>query len=421
MPQFNIRFLLIILFAACTGFAWLVHCQQVAKLESMSLRALQRRSGFTIIKYDDQVDELGETVPGKKNHGDTILARFLGRKTFRRIGSVKLKSSEVNRASYALTNLESLKSLKYDHCPELSDIEVLKHLPGLRTLEFSYCGQLANVDVIQQLPNLKVLRFIGCNEIRSIDEADFASAIGLREFQFRFESLAPPEKITTLAGIDQLKNLETLKLQSCKLIGNQMPLQSFPKLKQLHLAGCDWVNDSSLRSLAEVEELKLNECTSLESVEHLKEATKLKSLEISGIPNLIRLTGISNATQLETLTISNCGLIADLRPLKNLDRVTKLDISSCDLILNLNGLQGMTGMEQLRIARCDSLVSIQHLEGMRNLEIVSFINCDKLTDLTPLHSMKHLSEISVLGCSNVSDEQIERLVSQLPNTIILSD
>lgn len=159
----------------------------------------------------------------------------------------------------------------------------------------------------------------------------------------------------------QLKQLEKLSLHT----ESYKNLNSLVNLKQLYFSNLKG-NCSELRALKELNDLRLDCCKNLISLDGIEELVKLKTCWL--VKNLLlnEVDRIAKLTNLEWLHIENCKKLMNYSFLNNNDSIKKLFISDLD--------------------------SLEFVTNMKKLENINFRNC-KNGDLSPLLKCPNLQKI----------------------------
>lgn len=173
--------------------------------------------------------------------------------------------------------------------------------------------------------------------------------------------------ITSLDGIQNLKNLESLNLRNNK-ITDIRPLSNLSKLKDLYLSENKISDLSSLKNLSNLEYLSLegNEIKEIDSLGKLK---NLQTLNLTR-NNIKYIKGISSAKALKNLSLS-FNEIKSLEELSSLNNLTILNLNNNN-ITSVNPLSTLCNLQILNI----SYNQISDISSIRNLPELKLTNID---------------------------------------------
>lgn len=188
---------------------------------------------------------------------------------------------------------------------------------NLENIGYLFIGSLDhvyNLEGLENLINLEKLRIRNAKRIR-----DFNVLVSLTNLR----KLALDEVILdNLLQIGEFKYLEELDLDNYK-INHKLTKEKFPKLKILEMWGTDLNDLSQINELETLEELDLSFCkiNSLNGIEKLK---NLKKLEISKA-EIEDISKIKELESLEEIHISE-SKVQDIEMLKDLPNIKKLKL-----------------------------------------------------------------------------------------------
>jgi hypothetical protein len=199
-----------------------------------------------------------------------------------------------------------------------------------------------------------------------------------------FEPSPAPFSFSSLQPLSTLQQLEVLHLEgyACHSAMSLQGLAGLSNLKRLSLCFPD--SGSKLRSLAGI-------------------SPAVVELSLSDAP--VGLVGIEGCTRLENLVLDSCPGVFSLQPLRGLSSLKQLEVSGCPLT-SLKSLHS-TSLHSLTLKFCRSLTllsGIEHLSALKSLEVVA---CD-VTSLQPLSQLgEGLQKLSVSACYSVQEEVLE--------------
>ncbi|KAL5730315.1 hypothetical protein ACHQM5_003151 [Ranunculus cassubicifolius] len=232
----------------------------------------------------------------------------------------------------------------------------------------------------------------------------------------------------TIIGCPRLENmplllpsLERLEVNCCgeKLVQSLLMLpeektstSSLRRLKYLDIKGCsDLISlpENWLRVLVSLEELVIENCSSLASLEDEGFADSelvLTSLKISGLPKLVCLPQwIQNLTKLQTLEIEYCDGLIDLPDgIWKLTSLRDLQIMNCSKLKSLpDGMQSLTALEALGIGGCYNMMrwpnGLGSLVSLKDLGIGCSPNLHSLPE--ELQQLTALRQLIIFDCQTM--------------------
>lgn len=151
--------------------------------------------------------------------------------------------------------------------------------------------------------------------------------------------------ITDLSGIEKLKNLKYLNLNSDPNDSNPNQIEDL----------------SYLTKLTQLKVLHLNN-NNISDFDIIKKMTKLTSLDLSG-NQISDLTDLAGLTKLTNLDLSN-NQISDLMPIKKLTKLKSLYLENNE-ISNINPLKVLDNLDYLYLS--GNLVSDSDIKSLRNI------------------------------------------------------
>jgi hypothetical protein len=214
------------------------------------------------------------------------------------------------------------------------------------------------------LPALRTLRLRGSSSIRTLEGLE---APQLREIDVSCIGL------TDLRALAGKACIQILNLSGNRKLTDLTPLQAcLPALKSLHLYGTGIANLSPLSGAGVLEELDLDDCNSITSLQGLENVTisgqqfslgslnGLSSLQhlphlqagkltLSSLKLLTTLEGLeSRAAEIRSLTIWETPGLTDLSAMALLSSLEELELNTCKAFTGLKPLEGLTARCQLR-------------------------------------------------------------------------
>ncbi|KAK2421537.1 hypothetical protein QL285_032155 [Trifolium repens] len=276
----------------------------------------------------------------------------------------------------------------------LFPIHDLSNLPNLEELSIKNCWGKFTSDKPVCLSNLKILRFIRYRNV-SVPPLNCPSLVEL-DLSYCYSLESFPSTVNGFAG-----NLKILRLKGCSKI-RIIPLHMLHSLEELNLNDC-----TSLESFSHVvgmgEKLKtmsVIHCIKLRSIPPLK-LTSLEEIDLSYCPGLESFPLVVDEFlgKLKTLLLDNCHNLKSIPPLK-LDVLEKLDLSNCYMLESFPLVVGefLGKLKTLRVKNCQNLKSIPPLK-LDSLEILDLSDCTSLESF-PLVVGKFLGKLKSLRVEN---------------------
>jgi len=199
-------------------------------------------------------------------------------------------------------------------------------------------------------------------EHANVPEGDiyYSALLGLSSFQ------AEARDITSLSGLEYLRNLEHLHLQH-NHIRFLWPLQHMTNLRFLYLWSNVITDIDPLSGLTGLQSLHLD-INRISDIAALSGLTGLRQLDLSDNP-ISDLGPLSGLINLESLTLGDEGSIDDITPLASLGSLQHLSVKS-DRLHDLGPLSGLTSLRRL-ILTGPEMNDLGPLSTLSNLEMLS--------------------------------------------------
>lgn len=273
-------------------------------------------------------------------------------------------------------------------CPSLPELRGFESLVQLDLTE-NTGGSLAGR--FGPLPALRTLRLRGSSSIRTLEGLE---APQLREIDVSCIGL------TDLRALAGKACIQILNLSGNRKLTDLTPLQAcLPTLKSLHLYGTGIANLSPLSGAGVLEELDLDDCNSITSLQGLENVT------ISGRQfSLGNLNGLSSLQHLQAgnLTLSSLKLLTTLEGLESrAAEIRSLTIWETPGLTDLSALAQLSSLEELELNTCKAFTGLKPLEGLTTLRSLALRECPKLKRLPDL-SATSLEDLSLEDCG-ISD------------------
>ncbi|EOA33585.1 hypothetical protein CARUB_v10019730mg [Capsella rubella] len=301
-------------------------------------------------------------------------------------------------------------------------------------------------EIFRRMPNLKLLKFytnssIGQSRTRMLDGLDYLPTLRyLRWDAYNLKSLPSQFCMTSLVelnlsrssietvwnGTQDLANLRSLNLTSCKHLTEFPDLSKATNLEILKLSNCDnlvEIPESSLRKLNKLVHLKLSNCKQLRSLPNNINLKSLRFLHLDGCTSLEEFPFISDTV--EKLLLNETTIQQVPPSIERLSRLRELRLSSCKRLMNLpDSIKNLKSLTDLGLANCPNVTSfpvvgtnIQWLNlnrtaieavpstagGNTELRYLNMSGCEKLMNLPPtLKKLAQLKYLYLRGCTNVT-------------------
>ena len=299
----------------------------------------------------------------------------------RQLNSLTVSHHQVTHTAWIDGNLKELRLSSEG----LRNIDTLP--PSITLLDLSGTS-LTSLAGIENLKNLTTL------DVSSTQLTSLAGIENLKDLKNLTTLNLYSNQLTTLAGIENLKNLTTLNLSSNQLT----TLAGIENLKNLTTLDLSYTGITSLAGIENLKDLKNlttlnlngNKLTALDGIENLKNLT---TLNLNG-NQLTTLAGIENLKNLTTLDLGRTG-ITSLAGIENLKNLTTLDVRSNQL----NTLAGIENLKNLTTLDLDSNqlttpAGIENLKDLKNLTTLDMSN-NQLTTLAGIKNLKNLTTLDV--------------------------
>ncbi|MHC4143344.1 MAG: leucine-rich repeat domain-containing protein [Planctomycetota bacterium] len=119
------------------------------------------------------------------------------------------------------------------------------------------------------------------------------------------------------------------------------------------------------------------------------------------------------------LALNECRELQDVDGLQGLTSLQWLDLSWCVRLRNVDGLRNLTSLQTLYLGRCYKLEDVNGLRGLTSLESLNLSRCEVLEDVNGLQDLTSLKLLDLNGCKALPTENVNALISALPNARIV--
>ena len=315
---------------------------------------------------------------------------------FKNLVSLNLNGSGSLQKVDGLANCTKLTNLNLSNSDFTSLPVGLDKILSLTHLDLKNCAALGTVVGLQKCTALQTLILVGCNELTSLK-------------------------------LNGLPKLNVLNLDECWKL-KKLELSHLPSLSELSLIGDSrsWHYAGILYTFIELEELKLDSLSSLESVD-ISWVYPLTKLIISDCPALQSLKReelelndqswhhthdlrLQNLPKIRYLRLSRLPFTST-KTLRGLKMVEKLDMEDCTELTDLKGIAGMTSLTHLNISNCTSLSDIKGLEGAKSLRMLTAKRCSELTDPSAIRGLDNLVGADFNGCKKLRPVPTTKLLA----------
>ncbi len=347
----------------------------------------------------------------------------------------------------ALVTLRQLKELNLGGCRQISDFSVLADNTDLERFHFNQAGgnNLNDASFLENKKNLNSVQLYGCRiqnldflkSIRSTRNVELTvhgevrdwSALEAVESYSRLCLNVDPESYETILSYLEGKNIDTLQLEWM----DSLDLSKIPQgTKELQISGGNLTDLSGLPklNLRKLYLYDMQELTSLNGIEALKDNPIFRYLEVTGCPRLtdwsaLNGMGISELSLIGTYTMPDLGAfkpttlrldsltwLEDLSCLDALDesRYYNLDLLGLDLVTDLSPVKRLKGSD-LRVSpllkeQAESLVEEKRFQRVEIVYPDSWWNVWKgdvqlksleELDTLPLAAVKRVTNLELIG------------------------
>ncbi|XP_059075569.1 disease resistance protein RPV1 isoform X2 [Cryptomeria japonica] len=244
---------------------------------------------------------------------------------------------------------------------------------------------------------LKELRILELNEapiLEDLWERDVDAPLQLRMLFIR-EGYG----LKKVQGLESLRSLETLVIKNCTELNVLPSLAEATSLKDFDLRGCNKLEKiESLGSLRSLERLIIYDCTELKALPNLAEATSLKKFDLRDCNKLEKIEGLESPRSLETLTIYDCTELNALPSLAEATSLKKFDLRDCNKLEKIESLESLRSLERLTICDCTELKALPSLAEATSLKRFVLRDCNKLEKIESLESLRSLETLTIYDC-----------------------
>lgn len=253
--------------------------------------------------------------------GLTTIKDWNGLSNNKSIENITLQRCGLFEIPEELKSCSNLKTLKFEENP-LTDFKNLGELTQIQNLSLK--SSLFKIDALpNELLLLKQLKSLNLFQVNTrLDLSGISKLYFLEEFICNLKwdpkreripeeiftiinlkklILRNSSSIKTLSGIEKLKNLEMLDLESCSFRPNINELILLPKLKWLNLSNNIVENFTLINQIASIETLVLSNCGIKKFSFNEGDFKHLKSLDLKNNPDCVITGPISKLPKLQII------------------------------------------------------------------------------------------------------------------------
>lgn len=198
------------------------------------------------------------------------------------------------------------------------------------------------------------------------------------------------------------EHLRSLNLAIQDAVRDPSPLARLPELTDLTFAARELTDLGFVRSLPELEGLRLRWLTGVRDLSPLKAQPALRSLGLDQCPALTDLTGLPPLDRLQTLSLVESSLRSGLPDLvARAPGLEELFLKESAWIEDITPLTGLA-LSHLSLWRCRGITDFSPLAELRGLVFLDLEDTN-IGDLSPLAELSELETLWIRDCENVTD------------------
>lgn len=316
--------------------------------------------------------------------------------------------------------LHDINGLKMQDLSELSSCNLLKSLE-IRKPFCDNAKQRNRINTLDGIENLKNLEKIVLESVELQSTKAFSGMKWLKNILIKDN-----DSLTEFIPPINAEMLEKLNFSGCpnlSVIGNS----NFPSTLSFDIANTGFLGFPELKGVNSFSNLNIEYCKSLENLDGLKniiavgdgnnitltECLKLKN--VNGISHLKDVHLTIDRAELPDVKIPNgikslrASELKSLEGIANFSELVKLDISSSK-VSKLNLLEGLKNLKVLNLTNIDKLKSLKGLESLASLEQLILIDLENLEDISAIENLS-LRSIYIRGCKKKKTDFPLRLQS----------
>ncbi len=278
-------------------------------------------------------------------------------------GEVTISDNELLTSLHGLSSVQTLSTLRVidnDNLPDLQGLEGLNVVSDYLRLR----GEFDSVEGLNELHTVDRLNMLSA-EIETLSALAKLSTLGDISINGRkltnlngLQGIAVARRVlvwdggdlfTSLHGLDNLQEVESISILSCPKIVDLDPLSSLTKAQRIVLTDNDELKD--IRALSGIEKL--------EAPEEREENSSQGYLIVSNNPKLASLEGLHNIVRARRVSIERNHSVVDLRGLRGFESVDE------DLHIGKKVVFGIFPHEVILYRGNDALGSLDGLQKLR--------------------------------------------------------
>ena len=357
-------------------------------------------------------------------------SKSLAPKTVDAIAKLKTKPTEVQlvkecgpEALAEVVKWEGITSL-FLKSEKFENLDALKPMPSLVELKIDLKKSKEKPIDLGPVGKLTNLESLDCNSTKVTNTAALKGCSKLKKIVL-FDS-----DVDSIEFLNSTPNVEQLAIGGSRhTFPDYQPVTSLKKLKILSIVGNQQANDETLavlKSISTIEEMQMNGCNKVTTLDSLSGSTglkeliaggqtledasvleKMKDLEMirMGHPNLNDLSIFKGKTKLTVVTLLGCKA-ESLAGLEDSKQLTKLDVRNSTTVSDISALEGMSELYTLNLSNT-AVTDLSVLKSMKKPGWLD-ISDTKVSDLSPLADHPRLYNLT---CRNSGVNDISVLPS----------
>ena len=214
-------------------------------------------------------------------------------------------------------------------------------------------------------------------------------------------------EITSLEGIQALRNLVSLKLEG-NFITDLNPLSQLSRLRQLNLRTNPIANIEPLSKLQKLESLDLRS-NQISDISPLAQLTQLKDLNLRD--NVINdISPLAGLPRIKNLNLRG-NTIQDISALAKQKELRELNLHANE-ISDITALASLTRLKSLNLGNNPGILSIAALQNLNDLQSLNLRNIPLGNQVSQLRSYPKLNDLNVRGCGITDVSVLGDLMAQ---------
>ncbi|XP_057830631.1 disease resistance protein L6 isoform X2 [Cryptomeria japonica] len=287
----------------------------------------------------------------------------------------------------------TLKTIEVYGCDILKDIRGVHGLKNLQKLEIECCEELKELPCFAELVSLETFVLKGCSKVKKV-ELDLVNITSLKNFQ-----LGGCHVLEKMEGLENMKSLETLKIEDCSELDKLPSLAELTCLREFELQTCHKLEKiKGLENMRSLEMLRIDDCPELDELPSLAQLISLKNFQLGECHKLEKIEGLENLISLEMLRLNECPDLDELPSLAELTCHIELELQMCHKLEKIDGLENMRSLETLYIRYCPKLEALPSLVEITSLKNIQLGGCHKLEKIEGIENLRSLEMLRIDDC-----------------------